>query len=332
MPTPHSFIHIAESMETDLRNALDELLPPTVDEARLTFIFPTDSHDLEELGNELKNRCKGTVIGCTSLRTFGPTQFHKGGTTLISFNGPQTHERTWVIENLEEPSEEIEQIRKGVDEFLAGVHGKSVFAVLLVDGLCEAQLHLTQALSTAIPNVPIIRGSACHETLSQPSHVMFDGEFCQHIATFTLVTTELPFSLHSLKQHRPTGKRLAITKSEGRRVLEIDGIPAAEAYADAVGVPVDALGPAIFARNPLMFHSRGQVIVQSPHHATKDGSMDFSCALAQGTIVRLGEPKSMPDFLAWEDKAVFDLVGEAAAFLVFDSGFKRRLQGTPPCT
>lgn len=334
MPAPHSFIHIAESMETDLRKALDELLSPTVDDAKLTFIFPTNSCDLTELGNELKSRCKGTVLGCTSLRSFGPSQLHNEGTSLISFNGPQTHERTWVIKNLAEPSEEIEQIKQDMNEILARLNGQSAFAVLLVDGLCEAQRHLTKLLSIAVPDVPLVRGAACHDTPSRPSHVMFDGVFHQGIATFTLVTTELPFSVHSLNQHRPGKKRLAITKSclQGRRVLEIDGIPAAEAYANAVGVPIEALSTALFTRNPLMFKSRGQLVIQAPHHATSDGAMDFSCAIDQGTIVRLGEPRSMPDFLGWEDKAVFELVGDTAGFLVFDSGFKGCLRGTPPCT
>ena len=92
-------------------------------------------------------------------------------------------------------------------------------------------------------------------------------------------------------QPRPTQKRLAVTRASkiDGFVLEFNGIPATEAYAEVVGVSIDELGPEIFEKNPIMFQEKGDCVVQSATCVRSDGAMAFPIVIAEGTVVRIGE-------------------------------------------
>ena len=324
MKTP-SIIHRSQSSAVEVDQAIDELLASTPDESSLNIIFATTPYDLKALGAGIKSRCNGTVIGCTTAGHIGPTGFQKAGAALLTFSGSKTFERTWVIENLAKPEKEIAHIRAEVNELLEHLDAKTVFGVLLVDGLCHEEERLSASLFAAMPSVPMVGGSAGDQLTFQATHVLFDGEFRQGIATFTLVSTDMPFSVFSLKHHHPTETRLAITKSDpvNRSVLEINGYPAAEAYAASVGVSVDDLGPSIYAKHPLMFRVGREYFIRSPFEITPDGAINFLCAIDVGDIVRIGESRTMLESLASEMQAVYDVVGGAQAILVFDCILRR---------
>jgi len=75
----------------------------------------------------------------------------------------------------------------------------------------------------------------------------------------TLFETTLPFVLFQTQHFAPTDTRLVITESDcaSRTVTEINGGPAAEEYARAVGLEISELNPQIFAAYPVMLKIGG---------------------------------------------------------------------------
>jgi hypothetical protein len=79
-----------------------------------------------------------------------------------------------------------------------------------------------------------------------------------------------------------------VTEADAARriVFEIDGRPAAESYAQLIGVDVRSLDPARFATHPVLVLVDGTNYVRSIQKANPDGSLTFYCAIEEGIILR----------------------------------------------
>jgi hypothetical protein len=71
-----------------------------------------------------------------------------------------------------------------------------------------------------------------------------------------------------------------------RLVTEIDGWPAAEAYARLLGVDVTDLSPARFAARPMVVVIDGTDYVRSIQKANPDGSLTLFCSIEEGLVLR----------------------------------------------
>ncbi|MEZ4459142.1 MAG: FIST N-terminal domain-containing protein [bacterium] len=318
MNTPPIFR--SNSYASTCEEMLEELLVSDVLNANLNVCFVTSGDDLGRLGAELSARCDGTVIGCTTSGHIAHDGYQQEGIALLSF-GEGTRAWSWKIDDVHQPELSIDAIRDGVAEVLGTLDMNQTFGLLLTDGLCNAEEWLTTLLFEALPSIPIVGGSAGDHLEFAQTLVLHDGVFESGIATFTLVTTDQSFEVFSMQHHHPTSKRLFVSKSapEERRVLELNGLPAAQAYADAVGVSVDDLTPAVLAKHPLMVPVGQHYYIRSPRNVLADGSMMFFCALEQGIVLRIGESRDMIGAL----DAEMDAYEDADAILVFDCILRR---------
>jgi hypothetical protein len=107
-------------------------------------------------------------------------------------------------------------------------------------------------------------------------------------------------------------QRVVVTAAdtEMRVVREIDGRPAAQAYADLVGVPVDALDPMRFAASPMVVTIGGRHYVRSIRKAMPDGSLEFFCAIDEGLVLRVAHGANLVGNIEQAFAAVRDEIGE----------------------
>jgi hypothetical protein len=124
--------------------------------------------------------------------------------------------------------------------------------------------------------------------------VYHDGAFHENIAVLAVVETDLPFLPIHTQHFEPTDKRLVITEADvtTRTVMEINGLPAAEEYADAVGLTLEKLTPQIFAAHPVMLRIGGQYYVRSIQKVNPDGSLTFFCAIDTGLVFTVAKPSA----------------------------------------
>jgi hypothetical protein len=143
-------------------------------------------------------------------------------------------------------------------------------------------------LQNAFGKLPLVGGSAGDGLNFGKTQVYSDGAFQTDSAVVALVTTAVPFKIFKTQHFAPTEQRMVVTAAdaEHRIVKEIDGLPAADSYAQFVGTDVDNLDPTRFAEQPIVVMIDGTNYVRSIQKANPDGSLTFFCAIEEGLVLR----------------------------------------------
>src|SRR6185437_1775777 len=113
----------------------------------------------------------------------------------------------------------------------------NAFGFLLIDGLSLSEERVASSLFHALGDVPFIGGSAGDDLAFKETFVFADGEFHRDAAVLLLFETSLPVRTLKLQHFAPTGVRMVIAGADPDRriVTEINGEPAAKAYARLIG-------------------------------------------------------------------------------------------------
>ena len=81
-------------------------------------------------------------------------------------------------------------------------------------------------------------------------------------------------------------------------VYEINGRPAAQEYARAIGFDPKDINPEIYSTHPVMLRIGGKYYIRSIQKANEDGSLTFYCAIEEGLVLRIGSCGNLVDNLA----------------------------------
>lgn len=146
-------------------------------------------------------------------------------------------------------------------------------------------------------------GAADHEQdpARQSALLHVDGEVTTDAVVVALFKTKAPWAALRSHWYLPTGERLTITRVDesATRALEIDGKPAAQRYADMLGVPVDELEfgkPRGFAVHPTALKVGREYFIRAPWKPLPDGSILFANLLEEGTeleLMKIGDMAGM---------------------------------------
>lgn len=126
--------------------------------------------------------------------------------------------------------------------------------------------------------------------LSAEIHV--DGEVMTDAAAVVLFRTDAPWAAMRSHWYTPTGQTIRLTKIDdtATRALEIDGKPAAQRYAELLGIGVEDLDfgkPNGFAANPVALRVGREYFIRTPFKPLPDGSILFVNMLEQGSEFEL---------------------------------------------
>ena len=286
-------IHIkyASSGSLDPKQAVAEFARQIDTHAVDTVIFfCSPDYDLAVLGQALKETFTCSCIGCTSSGQIGTEGFQHTGLLGLGLSGGfRAH--SFMIHPLTDYSATVldiaETIRKDSEE-RPGLHR---FGLLLVDGLSMAEERLAANLYQQIGNVPIIGGSAGDNLRFEKTYIYDgNGQFISDAAVFAVIETQSPVTTFKVQHFEPSDVELVITEAdpEKRLIREINGEPAAQVYAEALGLTVQDLTPTVFSRNPLVLSFGDEPYVRSIQKWNADLSLTCYCAIEEGLIVAIG--------------------------------------------
>ena len=260
----------------------------------ICLAFFSDEYDQQLLGQALKTRLPGLVIGCTTAGQLTDTGFQRGGISGVSLAGDGLSAVSYLIHPLSSTAEQATKIAEDVQDRIAEA-ASPAFGFLLVDGLSMKEEPLISDLYMALGNIPIIGGSAGDNLKFQQTRVYFDGELLRDAAVFTLFLTTLPFHIFKHQHFQPTATRLVVTEADpGKRIVkEINGEPAARAYAELIGTTVDKLDSWVFSNHPLMLRIGDEYFVRSISNVEPDGGLKFFCAIDLGFVLTIGRGESV---------------------------------------
>ncbi len=299
-------IRSGHSLASDPRQAVLELHQAIAQpETSLVIFFCSSDYDLDILAAEINARFAGVpVIGATTAGEIGPAGYRVGSLVGVSFSKDCCTSVIGRIGGLAGVGEAAVQadvwaMRRQVQDETGGS-----FALLLLDGLCGREESVAHACQSALGKIPLVGGSAGDDQHFVATAVFADGAFRSDSAVVAILTTSLPFKVFRSHHFAGTVEPLVVTDADaGRRIVrEINGWPAAQAYARAIGVPVESLTAAHFAAAPLVVRINGNDYVRSIRQINADGSLTLYCAIERGVVLRVA--KSL-DFMQTR-QALFD--------------------------
>ncbi|PWJ48832.1 Uncharacterized conserved protein, contains FIST_N domain [Quadrisphaera granulorum] len=196
--------------------------------------------------------------------------------------------------------------------------------ILLVDGVHGDEEAVNEALGNAAPLLDVVGGSAGDDLAFAGTWVALGSRISAHGAVVVVLELEGPFTVFKTCSFTSTGRRLRITAADPARrtVLEFDGRPAAQAYADALGVPVAELASR-FMDSPLGLMVDGEPWIRSPQRLEGDAVVLY-CQVLEGMEVEvMASGDLIADTRAALDAAVARVGGTPRGAVVFNCILRR---------
>ncbi|MGV7031231.1 FIST N-terminal domain-containing protein [Methylobacterium symbioticum] len=303
--------------------------------AQLVVFFSPD-YDPETLLRALEAQVPGTAIaGCTTSGTICPEGGIDRGLVAIAF--PRSGFRIVstlldAIDNLdvERTASAVRALRRTLDPEYdrAGDPARRperCFALSLIDGLANAEETVVSAIAWALDGIPLVGGSAGDDLTFRDAVVLHGGRIHRRAAVLMLVETDYPVQIFKSDNFEPTRTKFVVTASDGERriVHELNAEPAAREYAMAVGLDPERLSPMSFAAYPLAVKVGGEYFCRSIRHLNPDGSLSFFCAIDEGVVLTLAEPRDIVATTRAELSRLDDLIGGIDLIIGFECVLRR---------
>ena len=286
---------IAQSTASDTRTAAQEFYTNVIqDDPSLVLFFCSNAYDLGILAEEINQRFAGIpVMGCTSAGGFGSLAYGQPVLSGVSFARNACQVICAYSDQLQtfgasHAHDLTERLYHGLDASVPGFATDNCVAFQLIDGLSKREEVVTRALQGALGQIPLVGGSAGDDMCFNQTRVFCGGEFRSAVAV-ALIHTELPVFTFMTQHFVPTNDRLVVTEAESDRriVRELNGFPAAEAYARCLGVEPQALDSALFAEYPVVVTIGSKHYVRSIQRVLPEGHLAFYCAIEEGVVLRV---------------------------------------------
>ncbi len=316
---------LGRSALTDAKAAVAEATATMTERPHMVFAFWSTAQDPQAIASALAARFPGTpVVGCSTAGEILDGQRRTGTLSVSAVYGAEAQ---WAVERLNLAAADAASAKAvanrlfaklGVDRETLDTH--KYVALLLIDGLAGREEDVVAELAAALEGVPLVGGSAGDDLAFKRTHLLHEGQAHSGIAVVVMIHAPGGYDIFKHQHFVRTGRALVVTKVDPkqRRILELDGRPAAQAYAEAIGVRRDQLDGATAFGHPITFATHGEIYVRSVQTVNADDSLSFYCAVEEGMVVEIGGREAMVDAL---DRAIDVHLREhprAALFLGFN--------------
>lgn len=176
---------------------------------------------------------------------------------------------------------------------------RSNVGVVIDDGSQNKKEELLLGMMERNQSLTLVGGGAV-SCGAAPAQIFVDGKAISDAALVTLFSLGVRWTAIRSHWYEPTGQVLTITKVDDtcRRVLEIDGMPAAQRYMEILGVCRDELdfGKAKgFSSHPTALHVGREYFIRAPWRVLDDDSIEFANLLEEDTELDLMKTGSMAE-------------------------------------
>lgn len=295
-------IRVAASALASTRDAVAELKAGLggADFQHIIVFFAVD-HDAATLNHALAEAFPGVpVSGCTTAGEIGPTGMMQGGMLAIAFprRGFKVHSEL-ILDigrlGVERATQAARRLKSQLSVEPDRILKDNVFALLLVDGLSNAEETVVAAINWALDDIQLVGGSAGDGLSFQRTQLLHGGRVAERAAILMMIESEFSFCVFKTQNFEPTPIKLVVTAAdaENRIVYELNAEPAAREYASAIGLLPDDLGPFSFASYPLVVKIGGDYYCRSIRNMNPDGSLSFFCAIDEGLVFTVARPHDM---------------------------------------
>ena len=293
----------------------------------IVFVFCSTVQDPHSVSKALAERYPGVPIaGCTTSGELLAGE-HTNKTMVIAGlvdSGIRWH--TTVVRDLKAFDEEAAvaaagRLFAGVETDTEDFDPENHFCLLFVDGLSMKEEGVSALLADAIEGVMLAGGSAGDDLAFAKTLVIHEEGAESDAAVVVMGKAErASFKIIKHQHYVTTPRSLVITRADvaARRVYEMDGYPAAEAYAAALGVPLAELTTEQMFLNPMTFQCNGELYVRSIQTRNDDQSLTFYCGIEEGMVLDIGGHNDMEETLREDLGALDEETGKVDFLLGFN--------------
>ena len=295
-------IRIASSASACAIDAIREVVSTAGVDNDIGFVlvFVSPHYDPDEIISGLRQHLPDIpYAGCSTAGEIGLEGIAHSSVVLVAF---PRHDFRVVCSPLpalgdfgiEKAAELVSEMRRRLVP-LPEETSESLFALTLLDGLCQCEEQILAALQYELADVPLVGGSSGDDLALRNTFVFQDGLVLREAGLLLLVHSSLPFRVFKSDHFEPTAKRMVVTACDpnARIVTELDANPAGVTFAEAIGIDPAALGSMSFASHPLLVRVGGDYYCRSIQKMNSDGSLSFYCAIDTGVVLTVAQTKDM---------------------------------------
>jgi hypothetical protein len=301
-------------------------------DAGFAFLFHSlSAFDTQALADALAKHAPGLPhAGCTTAGEILPSGISDGEALAILLPQSRFTIASAMIEDIRTTSMDdvaatVEQLKRELADRTAGRQGLGRFALCLIDGMSFAEEAVTAAFHWALDDIPLIGGSAGDDMRFETTTLLSNGRVTSESAIILLAATDVPFQVFKTENFVPTGEKLVVTASDPDRriVREFNAGKAVDEFASAVGVMPDQLTPMSFASHPVVVKVGGEYYCRSIQKMNADGSLSFFCAIDDGIVLSIAQPKGMVESTRSALRDIGQRLGGIDVVLGFDCVLRR---------
>lgn len=321
----------AYSAATDSAAAADELLAHLGElSPRCIVFFAAVAHDGALIGSRLQARFPDAqVVGCSGNGEFTEQGWGKGGVAAIALGDDLIARAASALavhtDGLDASiADAARRLGTTLGTELRQLDPACWIGIALLEGAKGREEQLNEALGNAAPLLSFVGGSAGDNITFSGTWVFAEGRLERDASALLVVEVRAPFTIIKTCNFVATPVELTITKADTARrlILEIDGKPAAQRYAEVIGAKVEELGFPHFLESPLGLMIDGEAWLRSGVRV-EGSALFFACAVLEGMTLHLMKATDLvEDTRDALRRAALPLGGPPRAAVLFNCAYR----------
>ncbi|MDL2123589.1 MAG: FIST C-terminal domain-containing protein [Deltaproteobacteria bacterium] len=316
----------------------------------LSMLYVSSEYDYGKAVDAVRKATNNApLIGASSAGEFTEKRVEKGSVAVGLLSSDDIKVFTALAEGVKEnPEAAMRRVAANLPREVEGY--PHLTAIILVDGLSgagEEVALLTSYLSGH--KLKVVGGMAGDDFKMTKTFVFSNDKVRTNALSACLLASKMPLFTGVKHGHTPLSEELKASRTKGNVLYEINGRPAWEIWkketaqvARKRGIDVEQLKTpaeiAQFLTNYMLGLATGkdgQYKTRWPESVNKDGSLNFTCGIAQGAIFRIMDSSNLENQINAAEKAAriarksAENAGhsEFAGIIVFDCAHRQMLLG-----
>jgi len=297
----------------------------------MLFAFHTSQLDPHVVAAVLAERFPNSlVVGATTAGEWSSRGHSTGTLALLAIASPNIRWAVAVAEHLdqfdaEDCSKMCNNLLDTLDISFSDLHPERHFCLSLFDGMSKCEEGVVTMVAAELDSIPLLGGSAGDDLKFENTFVLAQGKALQNAGVFVLAESRKPFKTIKHQHFIPGDMNTIITKAGvlARTVYHLDGLPAAERYAQLLGLNVEDLNPQVFSEHPLIYQHNQVCYVRSIGQLGENHSLIFYCAIEEGMILNFCAHQDMLEQLKHTLGEMVETSGKASLMLIFNCVLRR---------
>jgi hypothetical protein len=268
---------------------------------KLLMVYASSDRDQPALNKALRERLPATtrILGATTGGEIDREGMHQGSVLVAALTGDfdigiglgRGLSKDAARAGEQAIQAAAQQIGARADE----LGSKKYVAIVIDDAFRYKKEELLLGVMSMNQALVAVGGGAASSEVVEgggTAYVHVDGDVATDAVAVALFRTDAPWAALRSHWYVPTGQTVRITKIDetAKRAIEIDGKPAAQRYAELLGVSVDDLEfgkPNGFAARPTALRVGREYFIRAPWKPLPDGSILFANMLEQGVELEI---------------------------------------------